>query len=54
MNKDIKVVFDLDGVLRSLYPILRRKFGLTAPSEYHQWDKEGYDIYELVKKDNSI
>ena len=54
MNKDIKVVFDLDGVLRNLYSCIRRKFGLQSPAEYHQWDLQGINIYDLVKRDYSI
>lgn len=50
----MKIVYDLDGVLRSLYPIVRRQFGLWCPDEYFDWDKKGYNIYDMVKKDYSI
>ena len=49
-----KLAFDLDGVLRNLYPVVRRKFGLWSPNEYYEWDNKGYNIYDLVKKDYSI
>jgi len=49
-----KIVFDLDGVLRNLYPIVRRKYGLWSPSKYEDWDDKGYNIYDLVEKDYSI
>lgn len=48
------LVFDLDGVLRNLYPVIRRKYGLWSPSNYYDWDKKGYNIYELVEKDYSV
>lgn len=50
----MKIVFDLDGVLRNLYPILRRKFNLYSPQTYCAWDDDGKNIYDLVKKDYSI
>lgn len=50
----IKLAFDLDGVLRSLYPIVRRKFGLWSPYKYYDWDNARYNIYDLVKKDYSV
>jgi hypothetical protein len=50
----IKVVYDLDGVLRNLYPIVRRRFGLWQPKDYFEWDRKGYNIYNLVEKDYSI
>jgi hypothetical protein len=48
----IKFVWDIDGVLRNLYPIVRRKFNLWSPDTYEAWDEKGYNIYELAKKDN--
>lgn len=50
MNK--KLVWDLDGVIRSLYPAVIRRFNLWAPSEYEEWDNAGYNIYDLAKKDD--
>lgn len=50
----IKIAWDLDGVLRNLYPIIRRKFGLRSPTKYNQWDQLGINIYDLVKKDYSV
>jgi phosphoglycolate phosphatase-like HAD superfamily hydrolase len=49
-----KIVFDVDGVLRNLYPVVRRKFGLWSPNNYFDWDKKGINIYDLVKKDYNI
>jgi len=49
-----KIVVDLDGVLRGLYPILARKYSLTSPKEYLSWDKQGINIYDLVEKDYSV
>ena len=49
-----KIVFDIDGVLRNLYPIIRRKYNLWSPSKYEDWDDKGYNIYDLVEKDYSV
>ena len=50
----IKLCWDLDGVLRNLNPIIRRKYNLYSQKTYNDWSNEGIDIYDLVEKDYSV
>lgn len=46
----MKLVFDLDGVLRLLYPRLWKKYKIPWPREYI-WTYKNKNIYEWVKQD---
>ncbi len=46
----IKIVFDLDGVLRDLNAYLC-KLGIPYPKEW-VWKYEGKDVFEWIKQDN--
>jgi hypothetical protein len=52
----MKIVFDVDGVNRNLNSLLMKKYNLPNPTSWfnNEWDKLGYSIYDLVKKDNMV
>jgi hypothetical protein len=47
----MKIVFDLDGVLRDLNGYLHTKFGIPDPQEWF-WKHQGKDIYQWIAQDN--
>jgi hypothetical protein len=47
----MKIVFDLDGVLRDLNGYLNTKFGVPIPEEWF-WKYQNKDIYDWVAQDN--
>ncbi len=47
----MKIVFDLDGVLRDLNGYLNTKYGIPYPQEWF-WKHDEKNIFDWVEKDN--
>jgi len=47
----MRIVFDLDGVLRDLMGYLNDKYGVPAPTDYF-WIHQGKNIYQWLEDDN--